>query len=649
MTKGVYINSFDKPIYAYLAYNLAFSIKYFDPEMHITLCTDGNVNALDENRKKVFDSIIQMPHEFKYTGNVFDPGRAKVLSYDLLPYDYTLYLDVDAVAMQSIEPIFDELIKDGGYYYTHLYGFHKFEDGENMECNYWANKSIVWKHFNLNEKSVFPGCNTSIQFIKKCKEAKTLTDKIKDNFLNPIPLTQLNTQWGGGQPDELYTSGAMAQVGITGQMPKQFMFFGNEIDKRNTDQIKKDHNLLSVYGGKLFTKPIYTDLYDRILNDLHINKRSEHAFKHANIVGSKHANKRPLTTLFERNIHKEVVSQPVIINQTIERPGYNSKYKMPVLVSGDFPISETKLIDASKLISTYPSENGRPIRVTNWLNCSFINYKGKNILCYRMESEPFCTVMKLGICELDENFEPIQSTNKVLNLHSDLQGFAKGFHVEDPRLFVYNDKLFLSYTDGYQMLQASINHETFEATDSFYLDKPQGAGTEKNWTFFEHENKLYCLYDIPSMTIFEMDGSKHKQVYKTEYENKWNFGTIRGGTSPVKVGQNYLTFFHSSIDMHSKGVHGRQYYMGAMLFEGKPPFAPIAISKRPIIAGEYITESLKRLSNKIFVVFPAGVIRKKDCWSVSFGYNDLQCRYIDIPDDYLSKCFLKIEQKELSC
>jgi hypothetical protein len=86
--------------------------------------------------------------------------------------------------------------------------------------------------------------------------------------------------------------------------------------------------------------------------------------------------------------------------------------------------------------------------------------------------------------------------------------------------------------------------------------------------------------------------------------------------------------------------------MGAMLFEGRPPFRPIGISRRPIIAGENIPESIPRLSNKIYVVFPGGVIRKESSWVVSFGYNDLQCRYIDISDDYLKNSFVKVTVKE---
>lgn len=85
--------------------------------------------------------------------------------------------------------------------------------------------------------------------------------------------------------------------------------------------------------------------------------------------------------------------------------------------------------------------------------------------------------------------------------------------------------------------------------------------------------------------------------------------------------------------------------MGAYLFDKDPPFNLLAITDRAIVAGEQIPTGIPRLSNKIYVVFPGGAIRHKDGWRVSFGYNDYQCRYVDVSDDYLKANLKPITQE----
>ena len=648
MTKGIFITSFGSKVYAYLAYNLAYSIKHFDSDVHITVCTDGNVGYLEESQKAVFNDVIRFPEEWKTINGAFNPGNVKVRCFDLLPYDETLYLDADACALQSIKPVLDGLSKAGGYYYTHLYGIESLSKNE-LTCNQWAFSKDLIEHFGLKEDSDYCGSNTSIQWVKKCKESKHFIETLIKNYDTPIPLHKLKNQWGGSQPDELYIGVTMNQLGITGQMPEAFMFFGNVIDRRNLGTIRKDHYILSVYGGKLYTRPTYTEWYDNLLKEYHYSKRQQHIYKYSSfIVKDKHANKKPagnLPTL--KHIDKDI--QIPQNGKLPEHRAFINKWKKLQLITADFSINQTELIDAQKLIGEYlHPDNKRMVRVSNWLNCSFIEYKGKKYFCYRMEAQPFCTIMKLAMCLLDDDLQPIKETNVLLELHSDLRGFTKGYHVEDPRLFIFNDELYLSYTDGYQMAQAKINPETLQSTESFYIDKPDPKRTEKNWTFFEYENELYSLYDPSKMEVFKMKGKSWEVFSRCEFDSPWTWGQIRGGTSPVRVGDNYLTFFHSAVPVVTKGIQGRQYFMGAMLFEGKPPFRPIGISRNPIIAGENITEAIPRLSNKIFVVFPGGVIRRESSWVVSFGYNDLQCRFIDISDDYLKNSFVKCSIKELA-
>lgn len=614
--------AFGKRGYAYSAYNLAFSIKHFSPNIPITIFHDGILDTLPEEKKIHFDKIEKLQKA--------DPAKIKSQIYDLSPFEETLYLDVDGIALKDINPLIAELQKYN--YYTHLAGEHRLSDGNKMSSMLWAYSDSIISHFGLSKDTVLPATNSSIVWFKKCDEVKKLYDQLKANLANPIPLKDLRYQWGGTQPDELYLNIALAQTGI--QLPKEkHMFFGPQLINKTFEQITEENYFLSTFGGRNFTKQRYTDWYDRLLDIMHKKHGLLHSYRHNRIVSDKHANKS--TPSVNR-------AEPVVNNVL--------KKIVPSLI----PIDKTTLVDSSKLIQKYTGWKNEMVRVTNWFNCSICEYKGRYFFAYRMDSKPFCQRMKIGLCLLDNNLQPLKETNVLLHLHSDVRSVnnplkniaAPGWHVEDPRLFVYNDNLYLSYTDGWQMALAKINTEVLQAEESFYLEKPDKKLTEKNWTFFEHEQKLYCIYDLSKQEIFEVNDRQWTPVYKTPFEHEWKYGTIRGGTNPVRFGDNYLTFFHSAFPLRHKNRNGRQYFMGAILFEAKPPFKVVSISKEPLLTGEWIPESIPRLSPYIFVVFPNGKIRVGNSWIVSFGYNDYCCRLAEVPDNLLESNLVKIEYRD---
>lgn len=606
--------AFGKRGYAHQAYNLAFSLKYFSPGIPVTVFHDGVIDKLPEEKKIYFDSIIKIEN--------VDVTKFKTLFYELSPYEETLYLDVDAVALKPIEPLISELQSQD--FYTHIQGEHKLSDGNKMPSMLWAYANDIISHFKLNPESKLVSTNTSIIWFKKTPEVKNLFEQWKLNLDNPIPLGKLRHQWGAAQPDELYLNIALNQTGIEVNR-QQHIFFGGHLVNKTFGQLTDDNYFLSVYGGRGFTKLRYTDWYDRKLQVMHNEKGLQHSYTYFRFVNDKHANK----TSAVRNINEQ-------------SSVHNSKKLQKALI----PISETILIDSKKLIQSYPDSRGKINVITNWLNCSAIEFKGKKYFAYRMESKPWCMRMKIGLCLLDDDLQPIQETNVLLNLHSELTikipgkgetKFEKGFHVEDPRLFIFNNELYLSYTDGYQMAQAKINPDTLQAEDSFYLDKPNKERTEKNWTFFEHEMKLHCLYDINKQHIFEVYRERRDRSYQTEFKHEWKYGDIKGGTSPVRYGENFITFFHSTTQLRYNNRDSRQYFMGALIFEAKPPFKPISISKEPFICGELVDMNIPRLNNNIFVVFPSGLIRKENSFSISFGYNDFQCRFVEVTDEMISQ------------
>lgn len=595
---------FGKRGYSYAAYNLAYSIKFYNPNINITLYHDDNT-LMHISSHDVFDQKILLSDDQIYRNGVIDPCYLKTHLYDLCPYDETLFLDVDGLCFKDIQPLFDSLKECN--YMVDVYDSHTIDKGRDFPSMIWAWCDDIWSHYNLSNDAILPATNSSLQFFRKGKECEKLWKQVSDNYENKIPLEKLRQQWGGTQPDELYLNVAMAKLGWK-QYPR-YIFLGDKHSKMSLQEIENNYYFLSIYGGKGYTKLVYVEWYSRLCQ-----KKLKTPYKVQNIIADKHCN-------------------------TKSKDPFRRKASVfpPVLDKGLISIENTSLIQKSDLLLSYPDPRGKSIRVTNHLNCSFIKYKEKIIFVYRMESNPWCSFTKIGICYMnysDGNYYPIKESNKVLNLYSDLHGYSKGYHVEDPRLFIYNDELYISYCDGYQMAQAKINHETLEASDSFYINKPSKSRTEKNWTFFQHKENLYSVYSINPHVIFQMNGSNFEKKFETSFKSQWKWGELRGGTSPIKTKDGYLSFFHSSIDMPN---NGRQYFVGAYLFDLQPPFSVIAISQDPIIAGEFVSESIPRLSSKIFVVFPGGVIENKSGYNISFGYNDYQARIVHVSNELLKQ------------
>jgi hypothetical protein len=283
-TQGVFLTAFGKRGYAFLAHNLALSIKHFNPEIKVALYHDSCISQLWHEDLSIFDLLIPI-----HPGET-DPATIKTSVYDILPFDDNLYLDVDALALHDVQVVFDELCRLPGYYYSHFLGSHTLDQGNEMPHNQWSYADETWKHFKLPNDTVFPSTNSSLQFIRKGKQAQALFARVVELLKNPLPHHLLKNQWGGGQPDELYMNVAMAEAKITGQTPRDYLFFGHIIDRRPLWQIKETYPILSILGGRRFSRPTYTEWYDKLMMKEYCRTFSRpHRYKYSLIVNSKHA------------------------------------------------------------------------------------------------------------------------------------------------------------------------------------------------------------------------------------------------------------------------------------------------------------------------------------------------------------------------
>ena len=220
-------------------------------------------------------------------------------------------------------------------------------------------------------------------------------------------------------------------------------------------------------------------------------------------------------------------------------------------------------------------------------------------------------------------------------------GGSKKEQWEDPRIFNTGSKLWLTCTNFVQ--GKTYAHQTMAVLDHTWTilginhpvygknghDIRSNTGHEKNWTWFFHDGSPHLIYNIEPHTVLKCDaGATVVETYETAIKNDiWFFGQRRGGSNPVRVGDEYFAFYHSSTPWWNGR---RRYYMGAYAFEAKPPFKITRSTTIPLLYGSAHNE---RVLEFPLVIFPGGSLfdEAKQEHFVVFGVNDLQSGWVKIP------------------
>jgi predicted GH43/DUF377 family glycosyl hydrolase len=236
-------------------------------------------------------------------------------------------------------------------------------------------------------------------------------------------------------------------------------------------------------------------------------------------------------------------------------------------------------------------------------------------------------------------------------------------HFEDPRAIYHNGATYLSACNfvivnngmGWSGAHQTMNIvRTMTSTNRWTVDERidplfgyngprigKDTGMEKNWTWFFESGLPHLVYKASPHTVarFTSDFTLDRE-FKTDEPMVWLYGIIRGGTPPVRVGDEYLTFFHSSLPVGMP--YHRRYYMGAYTFEAREPFAVKRMTREPLLVGSWQDRWFPK---KPLVVFPCGSRLKNDTWLVTMGVNDLDCAWIEIPHADLDERLYPVNPK----
>jgi hypothetical protein len=250
----------------------------------------------------------------------------------------------------------------------------------------------------------------------------------------------------------------------------------------------------------------------------------------------------------------------------------------------------------------------------------------------------FWWMSNIYIGRLGLDFRPIGPPQRLDLKHPDAETSR-----EDPRLFLYRGRPHIAFmgaahggrapTQNQLFARLSVGGMTVE--EVFFPHYPARQRWEKNWSFFEHGGELFAVYSFTPCRILRIDGNGAALAHETPTAPVWRGGEIRGGASPVRVGDELWCFTHDRIyDGHLL------YRTGLVTLDGRPPFAVRRMVPEPILTADRETKPTVQYSS---VVFAGGAVRRGPDWIVahgihdhwselhSFSHADLESRLVPVP------------------
>lgn len=253
------------------------------------------------------------------------------------------------------------------------------------------------------------------------------------------------------------------------------------------------------------------------------------------------------------------------------------------------------------------------LRSEHAFNCSLARFRNRQFLAYRLH----WSGARIALAELDESGTVVRNHRLPLRL---------GQAQEDPRLFVYREQLYVSYSAYYRRGEQQcidVCYALLEETPSgrwtvaeeYYPHYPGRQPWEKNWGFFEHAGELLAVYSIAPHRILRIDGNRAELIAEAPVLfNKP--GLLHGGAPPVFHRGEYYSFYHR----RSGASCEKWYTLDLYTFEARPPFRPSRHIEVPLLQPDPRDRPGATVPH---AVFPGGaLIDEQHRWLVAYGYYD---------------------------
>jgi predicted GH43/DUF377 family glycosyl hydrolase len=259
---------------------------------------------------------------------------------------------------------------------------------------------------------------------------------------------------------------------------------------------------------------------------------------------------------------------------------------------------------------------------------------------------------RIAICRLDASLHV--ASNSLIPLSDHLMN-SGDWHA-DPRFCIYGNRLLLHFNDGMGASGRGPNNIYLVEMDTDDLMPRSAPQTlelegvrqkiEKNWMLFEHEGDLLAVYRIEPHVVLKCVLSKTRTVQcRAIHQTYWDsaayarqYGSLRGSTPPIRLGDEYFSCYHSVYPVRTlrsimhKLLHGRSsrnldYVGGFYSFAAVPPFTPTRFTHAPVLwppnICKYFPRQMDRRINQC--VYPSGAILLNGQWVVSYGAQNAYC------------------------
>jgi hypothetical protein len=238
-----------------------------------------------------------------------------------------------------------------------------------------------------------------------------------------------------------------------------------------------------------------------------------------------------------------------------------------------------------------------------------------------------------------DNQLQILSKPKRLKTQNEFSEDPRGIRLKNTNAIIFNEN---PNVEKYNRHMVVLETDKRANPIAKHIPQLQNTKVEKNWTPF-FDQTLQFIYSFTPYTVITFNKGfnappstvlhkSHKLL--TEWEYKW--GTPRGGTQAIKIGDKYLAIFHSSFIDTSK--RKRWFLMGAILFNDTYPYEPVKISPYPIFAKQlYVSDRSPTAPRKKLVLYPSGIqlLDSRNLIRLFCGVNDSKVLALDIHLEHL--------------
>lgn len=276
MTTGILIIAVGAKGYGCLAGSLAASLRANNCTLPICLAHQKEtITRLDEQYLSLFTDFVEVKDEhITLNDNKECFIKAKAHMDELTPYDYTLFIDADVLALNN-ESINAEIEKLRGVEFAIKNSGYTTFDAEtvNADSKQWANIYEVRDKFGFANEKIW---NVHSEFIWWKKGHKVFS-KWVENFEN---IRVNNIEFGGCIPDELPLWIAMCQLGVEPHQsnwhPTYWPMDSRKM-KRLKDMKEEGYCGISIGGNNIHS--VQREAYDVLITIYAKRLNLRHSFK----------------------------------------------------------------------------------------------------------------------------------------------------------------------------------------------------------------------------------------------------------------------------------------------------------------------------------------------------------------------------------